>query len=90
MDILPDLARLSVTENDELIRVLMARVQALTAEMAALTAQLAELEGRLAQNSRNSSKPPSSDGYGKPKPKSGRKAGQNPTEGSEGSPRAYP
>jgi transposase len=86
MDILPDLDRLSVAEKDELIRELMARVQVLTAEMAALTAKVIELEGRLAQNSRNSSKPPSSDGYGKPKPKSLRKAGQNPTGGQKGHP----
>jgi hypothetical protein len=55
--------------------------QALTAEVAALTAKVVELEGRLAQNSRHSSQPPSSDGDGKPKPKSLRKAGQNPTGG---------
>jgi transposase len=86
MDILLDLDRLSVAEKDELIRALMARVQALTAEMAALTAKVVELEGRLAQNSRNSGKPPSSDGYGKPKPKSLRKADQNPTGGQKGHP----
>lgn len=55
METLPDLDRLSVAEKDDLIRALFAQV-------AALTARVAELEGRLAQNSRNSSKPPSSDG----------------------------
>src|ERR687893_443476 len=45
---------------------------------------VAELEGRLAQDSRNSSKPPSSEGYGKPKPKSLRIPGQNPTGGQKG------
>ena len=86
MDSLPDLDRLSVAEKDERICALMARVQALTAEVAALTAKVVELEGCLAQNSRNSSQPPSSDGYGKPKPKSLRKAGQNPTGGQKGHP----
>jgi hypothetical protein len=86
MDSLPDLDRLSVTEKDELIRALIARVQTLTAEMAALTAKVAELEGRLAQNRRHSSQPPSSDGDGKPKPKSLRKAGPNPTGGQKGHP----
>jgi hypothetical protein len=59
---LPDLDRLRVAEKDDLIRSLFGRVQE-------LTVKVAELEGRLAQNSRNSSKPPSADGYGKPKPK---------------------
>src|SRR2546429_1580792 len=77
MKSLPDLDRLSVAEKDDLIRSLFARVQE-------LTAKVAELEGRLAQNSRNSSKPPSSDGYGKPKPKSLRTPGKNPTGGQKG------
>jgi transposase len=77
MKSLPDLDRLSVAEKDDLIRSLFARVQE-------LTAKVAELEGRLAQDSRNSSKPPSSDGYGKPKPKSLRTPGKNPTGGQKG------
>lgn len=51
--------------------------------MEALTARVADLEGRLAKNSRNSSKPPSSDGF-KPKPKSQRKAKQKPSGGQKG------
>jgi transposase len=54
----------------------------LEAVVAELRAQIAELEARLNQSSRNSSKPPSSDGYWKPSPKkrslrerSGRKPG---------------
>lgn len=48
-----------------------------------LRGQVAELRGRLDQNSRNSSRPPSSDGYEKPAPKSlrrpsGRKPGGQP------------
>jgi transposase len=43
-----------------------------------------ELEGRLKMNSRNSSKPPSSDGLNKPAPKSLRVAGQKPTGGQKG------
>ena len=81
---LPDLDRLSHAEKDELIRALFAQVVALTAQVESLTSKVAELEGRLAQNSRNSSKPPSSDGLGKPKPKSQRKSGQNPTGGQQG------
>lgn len=77
MKSLPDLDRLSVTEKDDLIRALFARVQE-------LMAKVAELEGRLALNSRNSSKPPSTEGYAKPKPKSLRTPGQNPTGGQKG------
>jgi hypothetical protein len=57
MESLPDLDRLSVAEKDELIRSLFARVQE-------LRGKVAELQGGLALNSRNSSKPPSAEGYG--------------------------
>jgi transposase len=77
MKSLPDLDRLSGAEKDDLIRVLFARVQE-------LTAKVAELEGRLALNSRNSSQPPSADGYSKPKPKSLRRPGKNPRGGQQG------
>jgi transposase len=83
MDELPDLDRLSVAAKDDLIRALFAQVKALTAQVEALTVKVADLEGRLAKNSRNSSKPPSSDGF-RPKPKSQRKAGQKPTGGQKG------
>lgn len=87
MDELPDLDRLSVAEKDDLIRELWplrALVRQLSEQVATLTAKVAELEGRLAKNSRNSSKPPSSDGLNRPKPKSQRKAGQKPTGGQKG------
>jgi transposase len=56
-------------------------------ENARLRRRVAELEGQAATNSRNSGKPPSSDGYAKPAPKSlrkktGRKPGGQP--GREG------
>lgn len=66
MNELPDLDRLSHAEKDDLIRALFAQVKALTLLVEALTGKVTELEGRLALNSRNSSKPPSSGGYGKP------------------------
>jgi transposase len=56
MTSLPKLSEMSSDEKDALILWLFERVQ--------------ELERRLAQNSRNSSKPPSSDGLHKPSPKS--------------------
>ncbi len=91
MELMPDLDRLSVAEKDDLICALFAQVAALFAQVAALMAQIqtltvrvSDLEGRLAQNSRNSSKPPSTDGLNKPKPKSQRVAGQNPNGGQKG------
>jgi transposase len=58
-------------------------IEGLRAEVVELRAEVAELKRRLAQNSRNSSRPPSSDGLSKPPPKSlrrpsGRKQGGQP------------
>ena len=86
MDELPDLSRLNVAEKDELIRELWSLVRNLTAQVTSLQGKVQELEARLAQNSRNSSKPPSSDGLAKPKPKSLRKTGEHPNGGQKGHP----
>ena len=64
-----------------------ATIQRLEQRVVELEAETAELQRRLAQNSRNSSRPPSSDGLAKPAPKSlrrpsGRKPGGQP--GHEG------
>jgi hypothetical protein len=48
-------------------------ISILRAQAETLRTEVAELRVRLAQNSRNSSRPPSSDGLGKPAPKSLRK-----------------
>lgn len=79
MNELPDLARLSMAEKDDLIRELFAQVRV-------LMSRVVELEARLAQNSRNSSKPPSTDGLNKPKPKSLRKSGRHSNGGQKGHP----
>jgi transposase len=62
---------------------LRARIAEQDAEIEALRQQVAELVARLEQNPRNSSKPPSSEGYTKPAPtsrrtSSGRKPGKQP------------
>ena len=79
MQSLPDLSQLSHAQKDELIGLLWARLDS-------MQKLIDELRGRLALNSKNSSKPPSSDGLNKPAPKSLRLAGQKPTGGQKGHP----
>ena len=84
MQKLPDLSQLSHSEKDELIRLLWSMLQSQAKQIAALQAHVADLQSKRNKNSRNSSKPPSSDGLNKPAPKSLRVAGQNPTGGQNG------
>lgn len=72
MQSLPELSGLSHEQKDQLI--------------AQLWARLVLLEQRFAQNSTNSSRPPSSDGLSKPAPKSLRVAGLRPIGGQKGHP----
>jgi len=80
----PDPSALSSAEKDVLIIALFKQVQSLSAQIQSLSARIQELEARLAMNSRNSSKPPSSDGYNKPKPKSSRGTSTRPSGGQPG------
>jgi transposase len=54
----------------------------LTEKIVQLEARIVELEARLNRNSRNSSQPPSTDGYRRPQ--SHRKRGENPPGGQKG------
>lgn len=73
------LNQLSHAEKDALILMLQEQITA-------LQTAVQQLQSRLNMSSRNSSKPPSSDGLNKPAPKSLRVAGQNPTGGQKGHP----
>jgi transposase len=86
MQELPDLSQLSHSEKDDLIRLLWSMLQSQAKQITALQAQVADLQSNRNKNSRNSSKPPSSDGLSKPAPKSLRVAGEKPTGGQKGHP----
>jgi transposase len=58
-----------IAEQDAVIAVLRGQSAEQRAMIVELKAEIVELQARLDQNSRNSSKPPSSDGYCKPSPK---------------------
>lgn len=69
----------------ELILGLGTPFEELARQLETQTAALQELQARLGKNSQNSSKPPSSDGYVKPKrTESLRKLGQKPNGGQPG------
>jgi transposase len=80
---LPALETLTEAQKDALIRELFSLVQGQAARIAELEAKIQELEARLKKDSRNSGKPPASDGLAKRprnngtslRPKSGKKVG---------------
>ncbi len=91
MNALPDLSQLTHLEKDGLIRLLFEQNQQLARQLATVQSQLLALEGKaksledkLHKHSGNSSKPPSSDGFKKPAPKSRRPRGQRQSGGQVG------
>ncbi len=67
----------------EIIKIQQKTIENLTAKLEETNARIAELEEQLHKNSRNSSKPPSTDGYEKPSPKSQRKKSGKKSRRSE-------
>jgi transposase len=84
MEQLPDLTRLTDGEKNTLIQLLWEQNQLLRQKVSQLEVRIKHLEDRLAKNSQNSSKPPSSDGYNKPNPKSRREKGNRNRGGQKG------
>lgn len=79
-----ELADCSVNELIDLVLQQQALIEQLQAQVAELRAQLQALADQLAKNSRNSGKPPSSDGLAKPQPRSLRPASSKPSGGQPG------
>jgi len=79
-------SQLSHAEKDALIEAQYQQIQLQAAQIAELQARVKDLEGQLAKNSRNSGKPPSSDGLKKPNPKSEKPRGHRHSGGQPGHP----
>ena len=70
--------------QQQTIETLTVKLEETTAELGKAKARIAELEEQLHKDSHNSSKPPSSDGYEKPAPKSQRKTSGKRAGGQTG------
>ncbi|EIJ75959.1 MAG: Transposase [Leptospirillum sp. Group II 'C75'] len=83
-----NLVQLARTDPERVVDLFLARLSALEEAVRLLRAENQELKARLNKDSHNSHKPPSSDGYRKPSPKSlrtpsGKKSGGQPGHSGE-------
>jgi len=79
----PDLSKLAEQEKDALIITLYDVLKSLRLQIRQQADEIEVLKGRLDKNSRNSSKPPSSDGLSKPDPKNLRTPSTNKSGGQK-------
>lgn len=82
---IPKAEKVSLLEQArEVIALQAAIIEQLFGQIKILQTGIEQLESKLAKNSRNSHKPPSSDGYDKPQPKSRRKKSHRRPGGQRG------
>lgn len=81
---LPDLSTLTEQEKDELIITLFDVIESLRLQVRQQADEIENLKRQLDKNSRNSSKPPSSDGLSKPDPKNLRSPSTKNSGGQQG------
>ncbi len=91
MVVLPSFRRdqLETLDNESLITLILSmqeQMLSMREQMAKMAAEIQSLRDQLSKNSRNSGKPPSSDGYAKPQPKSLRPKGERKSGGQPGHP----
>lgn len=91
MEDLPDLSELGLKESHALIHILWGEIKSLRKEVATLKeeskllkSEVADLKSKLAKNSRNSSKPPSTDGFDKDMSSDNKKSGKGRKKKSGG------
>lgn len=81
-----DIQKVYEAGPDAVVDLVQGLIREFTTEIRELKERVKSLENQLNQNSRNSGKPPSSDGFKKPNPKSLRETGKRSVGGQKGHP----
>lgn len=82
----PKRMRDSAMKREEILKAYKAGPEAVVELAESLLERIKQLEDQINKNSRNSSKPPSTDGFKKPQPKRLREKGKRPVGGQNGHP----